>query len=371
MRLAGFMIAVCTLFMCRKPFEPAVIMAISNFLVVDGVINADPNGPTVITLSRTRSLYDSLSKRPENGAFVVVESNDGQRYNLAERSSGVYEVHGLPIQSSKKYRLYISTNDGNRFESDFSPVLITPPIDSVQWQQTDDVSIFVNTHDPNNSTRYYRWEYDETYEYHSKYYSVWMVRNGQAFIRTPAEQDSTCWQTVQGPNIVTGTSAQLADDVIPRQLITVIPKGSEKINHRYSILVKQYALTPAAYNYWQILKKNSQELGSLFDAQPSQLVGNIHCITRPGDPVLGYVNTSSVTTKRIFIDSLELRDWQVADTNNVYCVAKTLDVGFPFYNYADTSYTLYFYSGSSAVALPKRCLECTWRGGTNIKPTFW
>ena len=365
------MLVFALFFMCRKPFEPPIISAISNFLVVDGVINADPAGVTNITLSRTRSLYDSLSRSPENGAFVQVESNEGQRFPLHEVSSGLYRATALPIVAAKKYRLAISTRDGNRFESDFSPVQITPGIDSVNWEQVEDVSISVATHDPSNNTRYYRWEFDETYEYHSRYSSVWIVRNGQAFIRTPAEQDSTCWQTVQGPNIVTGTSAQLTEDVIPRQVITIIPKGSEKINHRYSILVKQYALTPPAYNYWQILKKNSQELGSLFDAQPSQLVGNIHCLSRPGDPVLGYVTTSSITTKRIFIDSLQLHDWMVADTNNVFCEQRVIDVGFPFFNYADTSYTLYYYGGSQAVALPKRCLECTWRGGTNIKPSFW
>jgi hypothetical protein len=40
--------------------------------------------------------------------------------------------------------------------------------------------------------------------------------------------------------------------------------------------VYQYALTKDQYDYWTELKKNSEQLGTLFDAQPSQLNSNIH-----------------------------------------------------------------------------------------------
>jgi hypothetical protein len=58
--------------------------------------------------------------------------------------------------------------------------------------------------------------------------------------------------------------------------------GDERISSRYSTLVRQFAISPNTYNYWQNLK-NTEQLGTLFDAQPSQLVGNAHCAV-PNEP---------------------------------------------------------------------------------------
>jgi hypothetical protein len=84
---------------------------------------------------------------------------------------------------------------------------------------------------------------------------------------------------------------------------------SEKLGFKYSILVRQYALTPDAYNFYINLKKNTEQLGSIFDAQPSQISGNIHSVTNPSEPVLGYISVGSVASQRIFISQRILPAW--------------------------------------------------------------
>ncbi len=49
---------------CKKPYEPPVIKAETNFLVVDGNINCGNNEVTTITLSRTTRLGDSILFAP-------------------------------------------------------------------------------------------------------------------------------------------------------------------------------------------------------------------------------------------------------------------------------------------------------------------
>ena len=46
-----------------------------------------------------------------------------------------------------------------------------------------------------------------------------------------------------------------------------------------------YALTRDQFNYWANLKKTTEYLGTIFDAQPSQLNNNIHCLSNPSEPV--------------------------------------------------------------------------------------
>jgi hypothetical protein len=65
-------------------------------------------------------------------------------------------------------------------------------------------------------------------------------------------------------------------------------------------------MTAAGYNYYTLLKQNTEQLGSIFDSQPSTLTGNIHCITDPTLPVIGYITAGTVQEKRIYINNGQL-----------------------------------------------------------------
>jgi hypothetical protein len=82
--------------------------------------------------------------------------------------------------------------------------------------------------------------------------------------------------------------------------------SSPKIANEYSIQLRQYALTADAYTFWTNLKKNTESLGSIFDAQPSEISGNIHSATHPSEPVVGYISVGGVAIKRIFITEQQL-----------------------------------------------------------------
>ncbi|HEY1871288.1 MAG TPA: hypothetical protein VGG71_09530, partial [Chitinophagaceae bacterium] len=109
----------------------------------------------------------------------------------------------------------------------------------------------------------------------------------------------------------------------------------------------------------------------LFDVQPGQLVGNIRSETDPTEPVIGFINASTETTYRIFIDHNELTNWDVgADT----CDHKSIPQDpndFSHYYYTDPDYTAFYFSGSDIVIAQKICLDCTVHGGTNHRPSYW
>ncbi|HEX4849209.1 MAG TPA: DUF4249 domain-containing protein, partial [Puia sp.] len=149
---------------CKEQYNPPAIQAAPHYLVVDGFLNAGP-GNTMIYLSRTRGLQDSLSSSLEVGAQVVVEGEAGDQYNLLDLGNGTYMASSLNLVNTEQYRLSIRTSDGKQYASDFVPVLLSPPIDSITWSQNTDVHIYANTHDPNGNTKYYRWVYEETWAY--------------------------------------------------------------------------------------------------------------------------------------------------------------------------------------------------------------
>ena len=115
-----------------------------NYLVIDGVINASPNVVTTITLSRTKNLADSLPPKPELGAQVIIERENGATLSLSSQGDGRYTSTPFNLSPSAMYRLKITTQGGTVYQSDLVPVKQTPEIDSVTWQQspvTNDVII--------------------------------------------------------------------------------------------------------------------------------------------------------------------------------------------------------------------------------------
>jgi hypothetical protein len=370
--LVSALLAILTC--CKHPYQTPATLANNNFLVVNGFINAGTDASTTINLTRTQNLADTGRAVAELNASITLESSGGASYSLQSQGNGDYMAGHLNLNTTETYRVKIATSNGSNYVSDFVPVKQTPPIDSLSWKQDKDVSIYVSTHDPANSTLYYRWEYTETWNYQAAVTDIWDVNNGLIFLQDSTNQSDSCWRTDNSTNIVLSSSVALSKDVISEFPVAVIPQNDEKISDRYSILVRQYALTPEAYQFHLTLQKNTQQLGNLFDPQPSQLIGNIHCLTNPNEPVIGFVSASSAQEKRIFIRNREVKDWHYI-TPTVACSVTLIGqspIDFKIWTYPDTTYgPYYFVSGGGLYIIKKACYRCTEWGGSNQKPAFW
>ncbi|MEP7376997.1 MAG: DUF4249 domain-containing protein [Chitinophagaceae bacterium] len=360
---------------CKKPYDPPEIKIATNFLVVDGNITCGTNAVTTITLSRTTKLGDSLLFNPELNALLYIEEEQGNVFPISEQGNGVYRSQPLNLDPARKYRLKITTPGNKNYVSDFVTAKTSPAIDSLTWKQDGDVTVSVHTHDPLNNTRYYRWEFAETWTYASLFHAEWIVKDGWIYVHDSINQIDSCWRTANSNNIVVGSSIALSEDVISDFPVAVIPQHHEKIGKRYSILVKQYGLTEEAFRYLQLIKKNTEQLGTLFDAQPSQLKGNIQSADDPNEPVIGFISASTVTEKRIFIQHDQLTNWipvySIETCGNPIIIDQNR-TDYRIWDYPDPDYTiLYYIMGGTMAIIKKPCIDCRARGGVNVKPSFW
>jgi hypothetical protein len=371
---------ILVLHFCREPYVPPAIQNPPAYLVVDGYLNGSQDS-TVIRLTRTRNL-DSLSTVPELGAQVTVTGDDSSVHPLFEEGNGYYSSPQLGLNTNMNYRLRIMTANGESFQSDTVSVRVTPAIDSVFWRNdSSGVGIYVNTHDPMNSTWYYRWDYVETWQYHSDVMSPALWVNDQLVIRSPAEQIYTCYTTIYSSSINVATSARLSQDIISNYQLVQIPMGDEKLNREYSILVKQYAITSDAYSYWENLKQNTEQVGGLFDPQPSQLTGNIHCLSNPKETVLGYIGASTVSAQRIFINYQDVtQPWgyipyyvAFADGSCGLLLFSQADMVQNFDVPGPPQYCIYGTPTGAPgfLVVPSQCADCRIHGGSNVKPSYW
>ncbi|QEC76923.1 DUF4249 domain-containing protein [Mucilaginibacter ginsenosidivorax] len=368
---------------CRKPYAPPVITNNKSYLVVEGNIDSGSDS-TIITLSTTVNLNTHDTTTFQSGAQVSVEAEGGVSMPLQEQQyqPGRYYAAALNLDKTKKYRLHI-VMPGNEYVSDYEGVKVNPPIDSVNYKiGSKGLQIFSNTHDPANNTRYYRWAYEEAWRFHSAFNSGLVVKNGAIVPRSSDEGIYYCYAGDRSSTIILASSAKLTQDVIFENPVILIPPNSEKLGIKYSILLKQYALTKAGYDFWENIKKNTEQLGSIFDAQPSQLVGNIHSVTHPNETVIGYISVTNMQSKRIYISSSALpASWQpdykgsceldsalFQNPNSKQNDVKVLILEGPLIPITTILKDSYVVLGYTASTLD--CVDCRLRGKTEAPP-FW
>lgn len=364
---------------CKKPYEPKIDENVGTILVVEGFINTGV-GATKFVLSKAAQLSNKATFVPENGATVSVESSAGVSQTLSALGNGVYQNTQLNIIATQKYRLRIKTSTGKDYASEYVEVKTTPNIDQVTWKEVSGgVQISADAHDNQSKSRYYMWNYEETWLFSSNYDSDVIYKGSTMYDRTPEESVYRCWGTNSSSSIILGNSLKLAEDIISNQPIAIIPSGSEKLGIRYSILVKQYALTKQAFEYMETLKKNTEELGSIFGPLPSQQISNIKNLNNADDIVVGYVYATSKTEKRIFIDNKDISYvWSVVKPNSDVClqseILQTSNLGQYFSSGTLVpTYKIYDPSGVAVIGYglaPRICVDCTLRG-TKTMPSFW
>lgn len=368
------LLIVLFVYSCIQPFSPPEINSTETYLVVDGFLNFGED-TTKITLSRTQNTNQNIQPVMEAGAKLYVEGESGEKYLLQEQSAGKYILPTPVINQSIKYRLSISTAGGKSYESEYVQVSKTPAIDSIGYkvdEAHDEVNFFVNTHDPQNNTHFYRWKFEETWEYTTQYYSSLEVvgtgANKEVVPRT--ENINTCYKTLNSGSILLGSTIKLNQDIIRELPINRVQIFSNKLRQKYSLLVRQYALSQEAFEYWTALSKTTQGTGSLFDALPSQVTGNIKNKNDSRELVFGYFSAVVEQKKRVFVTpGLGRLAYCPFDTLPVNCVPRAEKecaketVGLLIY-YADPAQKTVTVADAS-------CVDCRLQGGTTKRPSFW
>ena len=365
---------------CIEPYQAPDISENISILVVDGFINAT-EGSATVRLTKAIALSKKDEYPTEKGADVKITSENGNSFTLLEQDSGKYYADGLTVDPSSRYQLSIRTADNRHYISDYISVTQTPPIDSVTWRPEDEgVSILVNTHDDSNSSRYYKWDYIETWEYHSPYPSYYTnVGPSEVVVRKPEEMVYYCYKTVPSTKIVVGSTVRLSNDVVRDVPLTYMERGSSRLSIMYSILVRQRVIDKIEYEFLQDLQRVTESVGGLFDSQPYEILGNIRSMD-PSIPVLGYFSAGFTNEQRIFLGYGDLPDhlqripytYCYLDTvcsilrPDLRCVIDLASLPLNSYLVADLNP---FFPGYSITS--KSCADCRVQGGELAKPDFW
>lgn len=369
---------------CVYDYEPKEIgtrAAENSIVVIDGDIAV--GSITTIRVNITEPLIKEEEAVLPLGASVWVEEEGGSIYSGVEKEDEVnaFEINTTGLSLQGRYRLGVSIPDRGEYLSEFRGVLITPPIDSITRSITPDnltAYIEVTAHKENaeaadTSRLYCKWNYEENWESPSVYApSIEWNKKFQMVVELSEEEKGErhfCFSESVSSEVLIGNTEKLTENRIYKQIIAKIPNNDSRAKSLYSIKVSQQALDKEAYVYWEVMRRNSSDIGGLFSSQPTEVVGNIKNVSNPGEQVVGYVNVATVQTRRAFID------WGETDFYKSGCVMTRPPEGPDFVvimnSYVSSGNRLVFRTDEEVLwGSTVECVDCRLYSNST-KPEWW
>ncbi|MCD7976762.1 MAG: DUF4249 domain-containing protein [Tannerellaceae bacterium] len=260
--------------------------------------------------------------------------------------------------------------DGEEYVSTFQSPLFTPEIElSITKEKTGDpVLVSVSTHDPLAQSPYYRWEYKENWEVHAELYAnVTAVMFGAQVIEyiwhdlETSNNKYYCWGADSSRIFILDSTDKLIENRIRLKKLIEIEPADDRLSQLYFISVKQTMLSKEAFDYFSNLQENIDKSGGLFSKMPSEMRGNIICISDPEKTVIGYVDVSVPTYTEKYIERND--GFYERPYNN--CLSQITD------DFESTMPVFYKTEGEELKA-PEDCIDCRRkRNASKNKPAFW
>lgn len=316
------------------------------------------------------------------GANVWVESQEGKVWsgepNLFE--TGRFTINTGDAHVGGSYRLCVSIPGRGEYNSAFRPVMVAPQIDSVTYTVAEDHSVLqveVSTHNDSAEPLYCRWTFTEDWESNSEivpYLGVIKYQNGVGLYDiTDQEQEAMtrCFSKGKSNDIYIADTEKLSSNVILKERLNVLEKQDRRLSSLYAVTVMQTAMDKEAYQYWKAVKAGTSGTGGLFAPMPNEVRGNIVSSTHPDEIVLGFINVSTATKARKFINGWEVMMFSVTCGEQPYPKAEWRDVASAGYlpvRYQETPEG--DENRNAAYWTSRQCADC--RAYSNsTRPDFW
>jgi len=350
---------------CTTKFLPE-IDEYDELIVVEALFTNENEG-NFVRLSRTVPIGITGISSPVVNAHIYVKDDLKRIGVFHESRPGYYLIDSnyFPGEEGRTYTLYIDV-EGREYVSDPMLMKEVQPIDSLyaDFEYREDAiypplysyTIYFDSNDPSINNKYFRWTYEEVWEYHLPWHY-------------PPDYKSICWLTENSSDIIIKNNSTLEYSIIEKfPLHQVDNRSSSRLFQKYSILLRQYSISEKEYIFWESMREMTEEQGGLYDPVPQPLTGNITCIDDPAEPVLGFFSVSAVSKKRLFIENDTLKYMP----GGQYCVTDTA------YSIEEISgldkhvFILDFIDEGRYYLLTRfeQCADCR-LFGTNVRPDFW
>ncbi|MGV7107055.1 DUF4249 domain-containing protein [Flavobacterium sp. U410] len=309
-----------------------------DYLVVEATITNEYKHHE-ITLTRTFPLENDNIPYERN-ATVYISDSEGNVINFNEEDNSYISETEFSAETGKSYTLHIKTTDGEEYVSENVQLTTATSLSSVNavrmnYYDVDGVAIIANSYDPNNTSKFYRYEYEET----NKIVTPLLIFDSLAvsgydelsyiFTVVPKTENSrTCFKTVNSNDILQYSTVDQNEDRVEDFVVRFISKDDYIIANGFSILVKQYIQSPSSYFYYKTLNNINSSGEILSPTQPGFLYGNLSCTTNENKKVVGFFDISFYSESRVYFDFEDIFPDETYPQYPYDCSIRTFDATF-------------------------------------------
>ena len=343
------------LFTCLKPIQ-IDLPSLDEGISISAYLSTK-KGFQEVRIQRLAPFTNGGINYPIKQAEVWITDNLGQRQDFSEDpiKAGLYLPRNADYvgEPGKTYILHITTSDQRKIESSPQTLRAVPPIKKVYSEEiivensrlgkvVNGFNVMLDVDDPASKGDYYRWSW-----LHYEQLDFCALFDGiPAGITTYSTLVGVgccqpCWDIVRCyDNCANVLSDALSNGkTISRHRISRIPYCPKD----YYIEIQQSSISREAYDYWRTIDQLTTNNGSLFDAAPATVRGNLKCVSDPAQVVYGLFEVSDLKEGGFFISRTS-----TSKPGLYTCEPKPLPAAAP-----DCA----------------ACVESAYR--TRVKPRFW
>jgi hypothetical protein len=320
-------ISPCFLNSCLTPIDDFEQTISKSFLTIEATLTDQPENNKVKIYLSSNLLISTFAKpvefTPISKAKVYFTDEKGVKEELKESTNllGTYQTSPQFIgRVGGTYILNIETIDGQKYQSLPETMKAVPEIENLitRFEINDNYNkkeplragfnVYVDFQDPISKDDFYYW-----YWKHFEKIDICEICVGAPYDfrlntcrRSISEKvynyqcDGNCWNINFSTDLNIFSDALLNGQRITGKQILRIPYDN---NSPYYLQFEQRAITKNAYSYYQALKNQTQNNGTLFDIPAeTKFSFNIKSTTNPSEKILGIFDVYSFRKTISYID---------------------------------------------------------------------
>jgi hypothetical protein len=294
---------------CQEPYSMNDLVGGKKIPVIQGSITNE-SGPYEVNLLWASSFGSDKAADPIEDATVYIFDDMGNQEPLAMSTSGYYKTTTDDYKGicGRTYTLHVELPNGDIYES--TPTkLDTVPMTYSLYGEVGTLEDYTTDSYGNISTEIYKGVHyyvdmaSNTTQQQYYYFSIRMIT--QTIIADPPEYVPVYWQTISYLNTIPNIKATIENNneqiVKEHELgfLRYIRKGISRIPKGWILLIRIYSVSSEIYNYYQSIMKQLNSDTQIFDPIPSQINGNMKCLSDTTQIVLGVFEVAAKYSKNI------------------------------------------------------------------------
>ncbi len=298
---------------CEEYYKPE-LEVVPGMLVVESHLTNDPK-QNFVRLSMTQDFYSAVQEEKIIGAKVDLVELGGQIMSGIENNSGYFTFPSTPVPG-RQYKIQINYQN-DIFVSDFVVMPPIPAIDSLYTKHKIEKYFRTNSY---GVPKLYETPVREIcidapityqlgyYRFNSRAILQWVYTPPVAFGPPPPSWYG--WLSVYDRGLFNLAGPKLysvSGKVRQHPVLTLDYDGqfylnsSDHIPSGWILILDEYGITKASYDFHEKLNQQFSAEGSLFEPVLTQIYGNIKCTTSPEKIVLGFFDLNSYRQYRYYL----------------------------------------------------------------------